>query len=366
MNILAQVCIYSVNFSVIEYNLDLVADCPMPFMSRFFHPTPRSPSKADKDLLTAILMKNLDAAIQALSAGGDPTAPVQVHPYEKERTAFSKAIEQHQADMVGLFLDKGFKPRTSDVIRAVRSVQQLPDFDGHPQEMPEGNNVIRVLFEHGERFMISSHDPNHPTETLADNLRRHAPGLGLQWDAAALTIEPLTYSPEPSPATTESERATLNLQLGLIAHYQDLISLDEIRELLDRGADPLSVPREVGPTMTLPQIALASVETNLLKLCLARGLLPTAQDKAKLVHKLFQAIDENDERRTHGNRLSSTHAMIRVLLSHGEKFADLAPSPQHAGWTAAQIIRSRSPILAQEMDVSSPTSSMHQRFSQPR
>jgi hypothetical protein len=313
-------------------------------------PAPAAPTPADHDLVRATRASRLADAQQALAAGGSPNRVLVQE--GSEYTAFNEAIRRHNAALVQVFLDHGFRPRPSDVEQAVREVEQKPDFDGHPGEMPAGHDVIRVLFAHGERFSGSSHDPRFPTESLADNLRRHAPSLRLDWTSPV--VVPWVLHPERPPARSPAEREQLNRWLGVRAFSQNLASLDEIRHLLDRGADPLRVPREIGPSSTLTQVAVEAVEPYLLRFCLHRGLWPSAEEKAYLVNRLWTAHNETDERRNHGSGLSSAHTLIRVLLAHGETFADLAPSEAQPHQTAADVIRARSPILAQELPEAKP------------
>lgn len=319
----------------------------MSFLSRFLRATPpaAAPTVADENLILGARWNDEARVQDALVAGGDPNRMIRME--GTEYTAFAVAIQRHNARLVDAFLNRGFVPRLSDVERAVRAVEQQPDFDGHPGEMPAGHDVIRVLFAHGERFGDSSHDPHHPQDTLADNLRRHAPSLGLDWTAPAAL--PLAHHPELPKAQTPAERTSLDISLGVIAGAQTLASLDSIRHLVARGADPLHVRREIGPTQTLVQIALAGSHTTLLRFCLEHQMWPTEADKAALARRLVPAFSEDDERRSHGHGLSSAHALIRVLLDHGETFGGPSENPRHPEWTTADLIREVSPILAREL-----------------
>jgi hypothetical protein len=332
----------------------------MAWWSKWQQPSATVVNAADEELVWTAQGNRTAAALRALDEGGDPTLSLMME--GQERTAFEEAIRHHNAVLVDAFLTRGFLPSLAEVEQAVRAAQRAATHDTSDPDRPDSHAVIRALFVHGERFQSPAHEgPTGPT--LAEVLQRDAPALRLTAYTWADPAPPLEHRPGRPVARTERERHHLTLALGLIAHRQDLDALDQIRHLLDRGANPHAVPREVGHPQTLVQIALHAPEPHVLRLCLQRGLVPSTADKAQLAHRLLPARDEAEEHATHGPQLSPTHAMIRLLWEHGERFDQPAPSDAFPACTIAEIIRTRSPVLAQAWPTFSPSVSSRLRQS---
>lgn len=293
------------------------------------------------DLTMAARYRNLDDVLEALTLGADPTLRVSLGWGTSTTNGILEAISQNQPAMLDAMLDAGFRLDAYEVQKVVRQIEQQSDFDGHPGEMPECHDLVRVLFKHGERFTAPSHSPHHSAEdTQADFIRRHAPSLSdLDFNAPSVASGLGPRASQPA-AQTQAEREALNIRLSV--YHADL---DEVRHLLDRGADPMRLSDELNHPTTLIAIAIRSRNATLMELALDRGLAPSARDLQQLVTHLSY----HDENRP-GARPSPHQAMVRSLFARGERFQAPLEDESAPEQTLAQRIRVLSPRLAKELD----------------
>lgn len=293
------------------------------------------------DLTMAARYRNLDDVLEGLALGADPTLRVNLGWGTSSTNAILESISQNQPAMLDAILDAGFRLDAYEVQKVVRQIEQQSDFDGHPGEMTECHDLVRVLFKHGERFTAPSHSPHHSAEdSQADFIRRHAPGLSdLDFSAPSVASGLGPRAPQPA-ARTQAEREAISLRLSV--YHADL---DEVRHLLDRGADPMRLSDDLNHPTTLIAIAIRSRNAPLMDLALDRGLVPSARDLQQLVTHLSY----HDENRP-GARPSSHQAMICSLFARGERFQAPLEDESAPEQTLAKRIRALSPRLAKELD----------------
>lgn len=285
-----------------------------------------------------------EKCVQMLAAGADPTMHVRLDAFASPTSAVLEALQQNQPQIVDAILEAGHRLSDYEVQKVVRAVEQQPDFDGHPGELPDTHEMIRTLYRHGERFKAPMGDPRFPEQTQADFIRRHAPSLSdLDFNTPAFGAG-LDHRAAQPVATTAKERQSLAISLGA---YSERV--DEVRELLRRGADPMNLVNSLAPT-TLVGKAIYQANVPVFMVALEHGLKPSSQDLRDIVSRLMDESDRPVE-------LFGTpphHKMIRILFDRGERFTTLVDDANPAQGTLAERIQRCSPTLARDLDWSSP------------
>lgn len=115
--------------------------------------------------------RNLDE-IRHMIDQGAPTAGL-----------IGRAIGALNPELLKLALDSGEKPTPDDLRALVRLL---------PHETFEPDKMVRVLFQHGERFNDMLEPKSHPGLTLADCIRDREPRLAadLNWNSAPKVSSP--------------------------------------------------------------------------------------------------------------------------------------------------------------------------------